>query len=65
MSDTLHWLFQHATESHRPETWASILGIAIMDADGWRGDTEKDFEEKVGLPEFMERLEVSTIYAPI
>jgi len=61
MHKTLEWLFQHATETHKPVVWAEMLELEIMDPDGWRGHMRKDMDEKIGLVEFMDRLSVTTI----
>ena len=43
-----------------PVDWCGLLGVVMVDPDGWRRDA-KDFEEKIGLKEFVQRAMESTV----
>ena len=43
-----------------PADWCAILGIRMVDPDGWRRD-EKPYGEPVGLDEFVRRCWPSTL----
>lgn len=49
---------QHLTL--RPEDWCGILGVRILDPDGWR-QKKKDYAEFVSLREFVELAQPSTM----
>jgi len=36
MSDLFTWLCAHSDETHQPAEWAKLMGIVVMDPDGWR-----------------------------
>jgi hypothetical protein len=44
-----------------PTEWASLLGIHILDPDGWRGTMRKDFGEPITAREFDQRVWKCTI----
>jgi hypothetical protein len=44
----------------RPEDWCDILGVRILDPDGWR-QKKKDYTEFVSLHEFVELARPSTM----
>lgn len=56
----LNFLFDHRKKILSPKAWASLFGTRIFDPDGWRKD-DKSFDEPVGLDEFLDRVELSTI----
>lgn len=48
-----------------PETWSALLGVIVMDPDGWRSRTlnhpPKDWYDPIRLPEFLDRAMPSTV----
>jgi hypothetical protein len=46
-----------------PRFWAAMVGVVVLDPDGWRRDG-KDFDEPLTLDDFWDRMLYSTIYAP-
>lgn len=50
----------HTPEKRTPDEWCRILGVTILDPDGWRQDG-KSWDEPITRPEFMRRMQVSTI----
>lgn len=44
-----------------PREWQGETGIEILDADGWRGRTGRDFAEPISESEFRYRASFSTI----
>ncbi len=48
-----------------PSGWEALLGVTIMDPDGWRSRTQsyapRPFDAALPLPEFVGRALVSTI----
>jgi hypothetical protein len=44
-----------------PSDWCAILGVRVIDPDGWRGKDPKPFDEPVGLDEFVRRCWPSTL----
>lgn len=52
------WLFQNATAKHEPERWAALIGVEIIDWDGWR---KHSTTEEIDLPTFITRLMHCTI----
>lgn len=55
---TLDWLFAHHAAIHTPQKWATLLGVTIIDADGWDRD---NYKTPLGLTEFIERVSRCTI----
>jgi len=49
----------------KPEAWAALLGVIILDPDGWRSPTQsylpKDWEAPLELREFLGRALPSTM----
>ena len=43
-----------------PPDWCAILGVRVIDSDGWRQD-EKSFDEPIELAEFVRRCWPSTL----
>ena len=56
--DLFHFLCLHTGKRYTPARWAELVGIAIIDADGWRGF---DFRDTCDLPTFIQRAKVCTI----
>lgn len=48
------------TDLKTPETWMTELGIEILDPDGWRSPTAKDWDEPITRAEFEERAATCT-----
>lgn len=44
-----------------PKEWQEVTGLEILDADGWRGRTGRDFTEAISEEEFRYRASFSTI----
>lgn len=40
---------------------SSMMGVEVIDPDGWRGRRSQDYSIMMGLTEFMSRLSESTI----
>lgn len=57
----LTFLSLHADKQYEPSRWAALLGIEIIDEDGWREKTAPDFNDPIGLKEFVERVSRCTI----
>ena len=56
------WLYKHTYQQEKtPAEWADLLGIQIIDPDGWRSPNEKDVEEPLPFHEFCNRAWMSTI----
>ena len=45
----------------RPDEWCAILGVRVLDPDGWRGENGRDWADAVGLAEFVRRCWPSTV----
>ena len=45
----------------RPVDWSAILGVNVVDAEGWRGVEEKSFEDPVNLKDFVGRCWLSAV----
>ncbi len=60
----LNFLFENASKTLEPERWAALLGVEIIDWDGWRGKGSPDWREPCGLLEFVKRVSECTI-APV
>jgi hypothetical protein len=56
-----NWLCLNYNKELEPERWAALLGIKIIDTDGWRGTKGRSFEDPIGLTEFMQRVFQCTI----
>jgi len=56
----LSWLFRYGMMQLPPENWARLVGVEIIDPDGWRGKGD-DFKKPIYLVEFIERLSRCTI----
>ena len=41
--------------------WEQILGVRVVDPDGWRGRYELDFTTRIHLNDFLQRSVSSTI----
>ncbi len=46
-----------------PEEWAALIGVKILDPDGWRGSGGADFKAPCTWDQFLPRLNISTIMA--
>jgi hypothetical protein len=57
----LTFLHLHLNQRHTPQEWAMLVGIDIIDADGWR---RADFKLPCDLEEFVQRVAQCTI-APV
>ena len=55
------WLLEHANAHRRPAEWCELLGVEMIDDDGWRGRNEQPYDMPCGLEEFMIRVSESTI----
>ncbi len=45
-----------------PETWQRILGVKIIDPDGWRtGDFDANWQEPISFNVFMDKFNESTV----
>lgn len=44
-----------------PKEWQAETGIEVLDADGWRGRTGRDFSDEISEEEFRYRASFSTI----
>lgn len=44
-----------------PREWAKVTGIEVLDADGWRGSTGRDFTEAISEDEYRYRASFSTV----
>ena len=54
------------TASRKPEEWCEILGLQILDIDGWRHVIDDDilpksYEDEIYLHEFMRRYVACTV----
>ncbi len=57
----LQFLYAHATDFLPASEWAELLGVKVIDTDGW-SDAPYSFDEcYCGLYEFVERVSKSTI----
>ena len=54
----LNWLLENAGKKLDAERWAALLGIEIIDFDGWR---KHDVAEEIDLTTFLHRVAQSTI----
>ena len=63
MNDLFSWLCQYVGEYHTAEEWQDIVGITIIDPDGWRtGFSPSSFQlDKICLNNFIQRAAASTI----
>lgn len=45
-----------------PATWCAILGITIIDPDGWdrKGNFQRDWSEPLSFDDFMDKVNEST-----
>lgn len=49
---------------HTSDDWCDILGVTVMDPDGWdRSDFARSWKEEITREEFQERLAGSSILA--
>jgi hypothetical protein len=46
-----------------PKEWEKETGITVLDADGWRGRTGRDYSDEISEEEFRYRASFSTIRA--
>ena len=44
-----------------PDEWCAELGARVMDADGWRGSSGRDWSDPISREEFDRRLMTCTI----
>ena len=68
---TASQFFKYFHINQTPKFWQDLTGITVMDCDGWRRHVpnynnsrdleEKDFDERISLPEFLDRAHSSTI----
>lgn len=71
-NNLLNWLFEHVDNEYSAHKWAKLVGVDIVDPDGWRSPCKWgellippiSMNEKIGLVEFMWRLSSSTICSP-
>lgn len=54
----LNWLLTNGNAQHEPERWAALLGIDIIDWDGWRNH---DHRAECDLMTFVTRVARCTI----
>lgn len=54
----LNWLLDNGDKKLEPERWAALLGIRIIDWDGFRNNNHQD---EIGLMDFMKRIKLCTI----
>jgi hypothetical protein len=45
----------------RPVDWCDILGVRVIDPDGWRGSRAKPYEDPLPMREFVNRCFSSTM----
>lgn len=58
----LNFLFEHHGKIYTPAKWAEILGVKIIDPDGWRDKNDPaPFDAPCDLDFFMKRLKGCTI----
>lgn len=60
--EMLSWLAQHGDKWQKPEEWCKLFSIRIVDDDGWRNYPRRSFTDPIGLMEFVNRVNVSTIF---
>jgi hypothetical protein len=46
-----------------PKVWEQTTGITVLDADGWRGRTGRDYADEISEEEFRYRASHSTVRA--
>lgn len=56
-----NWLCLYHNCINKPARWCELLGVKVIDPDGWRGKNGRPLEDKIGLPEFMQRIYQCTI----
>lgn len=44
-----------------PEDWSSILGVQILDADGWADPQAPTWYTEISKSEFIRRMRISTV----
>ena len=49
-------------ELRTPQEWQEIMGVVIMDPDGWRTKDAPAWDEPITQSEFQTRAAISTIY---
>ena len=49
---------------HPPRDWERILGVLVLDPDGWRREDRFDYEQPISREEFLSRASESTTHWP-
>lgn len=64
MMSTFDFLCTHLGNKIRKPTaeWCELLGVRVMDPDGWRGIHACPLEKPLTLSDFIGRIKRSTIY---
>ena len=44
-----------------PDEWSAVLGVRVVDPDGWRGHNGRDWTDPISLREFVKRCWPSTV----
>jgi hypothetical protein len=68
-NNLLDWLFKHFDKEYDAHKWAQLVGVQIIDPDGWRKNAKigelpippRSMDDEIGLEEFLWRLSPSTI----
>jgi len=69
VNNLLDWLYEHAEQEYTAHKWAELVGVRIIDPDGWRHSCKmgelpvpaRSMDDEIGLQEFLWRLAPSTI----
>jgi hypothetical protein len=56
--EIMRWLIRHADQNYTPKLWCELLGVRILDWDGWR---DKDVNTPIELTEFLTRYQYCTV----
>jgi hypothetical protein len=54
-------IFPHLGKQYNAEIWCEILGIKIMDPDGWRGSRNPLWTDEISLQQFLKCVQMSTV----
>lgn len=59
--DHIVYLRKYVEGSLPPDEWCRLLGVKVMDPDGWRGQEALDWETPISRIEFGRRVRMSTV----